>query len=80
MNNLYFFSYIFHWEQPSLKYILKNRNNELSSKQICGIVQSQCSDNPYVMDFTIQIDQGPPQKVSRIELDLFISSLFSHRL
>lgn len=52
--------------QPSIKYVLANRANELSSDRICGIIQRGCSNNPNVIDFKIDIDREPALKVNGI--------------
>lgn len=53
--------------QPSIKFILKNRVNELSSDRICGIIQRGCSINPKIIDFKIDIDGEPLLKVSETD-------------
>lgn len=52
--------------QPSIKYILKHRANELIPDQVCGILMqhSECSTNKNWIDFTIKSDREPVLKVS----------------
>lgn len=56
--------------QPSIKYILKHRANELSSERICGILfqQNECTMAKNLIDFTIQPAHGTVLKVRIIVL------------
>lgn len=44
------------WMQSTIKYILKSRNNQLTSDRICGILfqYNECSEKTHI-DFTIQL-------------------------
>lgn len=55
--------------QPSIKYILKHRANELKPDQVCGILMqhSECSANKNWLDFTIKSDREPVLKVSDVQ-------------
>lgn len=52
--------------QPSIKYILKHRANELTSERICGILlqQNGCTTSENLIDFTIRPAHEPVLKVS----------------
>lgn len=54
--------------QPSIKYILKHRFNELSSERICGILfqQNECTTAKNLIDFTIEPAHETILKVSYI--------------
>lgn len=53
--------------QPSIKYILKHRANELTPDRICGIVRHECTNHPNPIDFTIKLDREPLLKVNTID-------------
>lgn len=53
-----------HHMQPSIKFILEKRANELSPDRICGIVRHECSNNPNIIDFKIKVDREPLLKVN----------------